>query len=77
MASSHSVASLPGTPVNDARQGAYSSSQQHLKMLLLAAASMVTNGYREERTKKATLYTEHTFKTETPSEMPGTLNITA
>lgn len=64
-----SVASLPGTPENDARQGVRSSSQQHLKGLFPAAASMVTNGNTEGRTKKASLYTEGTFKTEIPSEM--------
>lgn len=69
MGSDHSVASLPGTPENDARQGVRSSSQQHLKGLFPAAASMVTKGNTEGRTKKASLYTEGTFKTEIPSEM--------
>lgn len=70
MGSDHSVASLPGTPENDARQGVCGSSQQHLKGLFPAAASMVTNGNTEGRTKKASLYIERTFKTEIPSERP-------
>ena len=70
MGSDHGVASLPGTPENDARQGVCGSSQQHLKGLFPAAASMVTNGNTEGTVKKASLYTECTFKTEIPSEMP-------
>ena len=71
MGSDHSVASLAGTPENDARQGVVcGSSQQHLKGLFPAAASMVTSGNTEGRTKKASLCTERTFTTEIPSERP-------
>ena len=70
MGSAHSVASLAGTPENNARQGVCGSSQQHLKRLFPAAASMVTSGNTEGKTKKASLCAERTFKTETPSERP-------
>lgn len=75
--SSHSVTSPPGTPGSDARWGRCGSSQQCLKVLRSAAAPMVTNGNTQERTENSSLYTQHTCKVEIPSEMSGTLNVTA
>ena len=77
MGSDHSVASLAGTPENDARQGVVcGSSQEHLKGLFPAAASMVTSGNRGENKEGQFVYRTHIYNRNPLREAPN-LNITA